>query len=143
MIALPDTQNWIDRLRDMVPDLAEVGGSLELATRMAEGDVVSPSVYVAPMSVSADPNGLDMAISQQATLDVAIITIVYNHAGADLGGDAHLRHIRQQVMTALLGWTPCDSDPVEFSFGQRISAVDANLLIWQDMFSTDYLMRST
>jgi hypothetical protein len=137
-----DAREWIARLQDQVPDLLEVGGTLELAEHAAKLDFANPSAYVFLMSESASADEMDMAINQQITAEFSVAIVVHNHAGSNLAGDPQLLHIRKQIMTALIGWTPCNGTPVVRGYGQRISGVAANLLIWQDQFMTDYWTRA-
>lgn len=142
-MTLPDIQDWIDRLRSEAPILEEVGGSQALADRLAQREVVSPSAYVVLASEEPGENEIDAGTSQQTTQRVAVVILVHNLvATSETGGDAALRDARAAIFNALLAWAPSACDPVEYDSGQRVSAIDANLVVWQDDFATQYLLRA-
>lgn len=143
-MSFPDIQDWIDRLRAQASLLEEVGGSQKLADRLARREAVSPSAYVVLASEDAGENEIDAGTSQQITQRVAVVILVHNLVSAnEAGGDAALRNARAAVFDALLAWAPAQCDPVEYDSGQRLSSIDANLVIWQDDFTSQYLLRAT
>ena len=139
---LPDIQDWIDRLRKQIPE-ATVGGSLDLSSALASGEIISPSVYVVLASDAPDENQLVNGVQHQVAMDVAVVLLIHNWPDPDahFGGDDLLRQVRGKIYDALMGWqAPC-CDPAEYGGGSRLSGIDANLLIWQDSFLTTYWMR--
>lgn len=144
---LPNIQDWIDRIRDRLPELRVVGGSQELSSAMASGEVLSPSVYAVLLSEAADENEFTTVVQHQVTMSVALVILVHNWANPDdplnpLGGDALLRDVRGKLYRELLGWhAPC-ADIVEYGDGGRLTGIDSNLLIWQDTFTTTYHLRA-
>lgn len=142
-MSLPNVADWIARITAEVAGLEALGNSQDLAHALATGDVKSPSVYVVLSGDSPGPSELTGGISQLVGMDVAVVVLVHNLVDTgEIGGDVLLREVRGKLFDALLNWAPPGCDPVEAGAGQRISGIDANLLIWQQDFTCQYLLRA-
>jgi hypothetical protein len=141
---LPDVQDWVDRLRAAAPSLLHVGDSIDLAQALVTLQFESPSAYVVLAGERPNPNPSVNGVAQETGIDVAVVFLVHNFRAddPDPGGDAGLRLARASALGALLNWAPADADPVEYAGGTRIAGIDANVLIWQDDYTTRYLLRS-
>jgi hypothetical protein len=141
---LPNVQDWIDRLRTTAPALLYVGDSIDLAQALTTGTLESPSAYVVLAGERPRLNPNLNGVAHESNIDVALVFLVHNFrdSSPDVGGDEGLRLARTSALDALLNWAPSNADPVEYLGGQRVAGVDSNLLIWQDDYTTQYLLRS-
>jgi hypothetical protein len=146
MIALPNPQEWIDRIEAEVSGFARVGGSLEAAADFGGQTLDLPACYVTLTDEAPGTNEIDRGVSQEVTSTATVWLVIANHPDLSESeplpaGDALLRSLRADIFEALLAWAPCDCNPVEYAGGSRVSAVDAGLLIWREDFTTTYLLR--
>lgn len=141
---LPNVQDWIVRLQAQAPSLLHVGDSIDLAQALTTLQFESPSAYVVLAGERPALNPSVNGVAQETAVDVAVVFLVHNFRADDPepGGDEGLRLARAAALGALLNWAPSNADPIEYAGGARVAGIDANVLIWQDDYSTRYLLRS-
>lgn len=139
-----DVPAWIQRLRDQATSFRQFGGAADLATAQ-DATVTMPSGYVYPVAETAEGSDTGTeVISQRVTARVAVAIAAKNLR--DARGDAALADLaalRQEILSALLGWTPNgEFTPVQFARGQLVKFSNA-VLWWQDEFTTQFYRRVT
>lgn len=141
---LPNVRDWILRLQAQAPSLLHVGDSIALAQALTTLQFESPSAYVVLAGERPALNPSVNGVAQETAVDVAVVFLVHNFRAddPDPGGDQGLRLARAAALGALLNWAPSNADPIEYAGGVRVAGIDANVIIWQDDYSTRYLLRS-
>jgi len=133
----------IQRLRDAVPVLKQVGGAYDYE---AAASVLKnfPAAFVLPAAESASDNPfMDQLVEQRVSAECVVLIAVRNLSDAVAEAAAQsLEPVRLAIREALLGWVPEGAeDNVEFVQGAML--VFANgVLWWQDFYRTAYLIRS-
>lgn len=109
----------------------------------AEEDVkVTPSAFVMPSGDKAGPNQLGGgALQQDVQPAIMVILAVSRKGAASRAALDPLKAYREAVMDKLLNWSPlADYAPYEFGGGGWVR-VGKSILLWQDTFTTEYLLR--
>lgn len=133
-----DVSPIVQRLRSELPtDWVDIGGAagLDIAVDTAP---TTPVAYVLPLAESADPGYLVGVHAQQVKLAFGVLIAVQNVSDARGGAaQSELALRRQQVRTALAGWTlPTDPDAtVSFAEG-RLLQFENGRLWWMDTYET-------
>jgi len=138
-----DLDNVITRIKDNIPELRTVGGSVEIA--VAREDLrTTPAVFVLAATEGSEGNTFGTGgVSQRVTVTFSIVLAVSNYQDSTgkAGHDA-LQAIRADLMTTLLGWTPPDM-VVECEHVQgNLSVYNDSTLWWQDTFKTEFYRRA-
>ena len=127
-------------LSSSCPDLRSVCTALTMDD-LGQDSVQVASAYVVLGSERAQPNVLaSMGTLQQIDVELAIVLALPNVGSQRI---AHapdtLALVRQQVRSALLGYSP-GSNFRDISFAQgALAAMEAGVLWWTDVFSTSYM----
>ena len=132
--------DWNNRLQTAIPDL-RVKGAAELATAEIDQNQRDSCYLVLADDRAADNSLVGHAVRQIKTTGVCIVLAVRNHrSGAGAAAVAEIETRREQVQTALLGWSPPDSfGPVTYLRG-RLLNFNAALLWWQDEYQVPVLI---
>lgn len=133
-----DVAPIVQRLKAQLPaDWTDVSGAAALDAAI-DAAPTAPVAYVLPLAESAEPGYLAGIHAQQLQLAFGVLIAVQNVSDAR-GGAAQtdLAVRRQQVRTALAGWTlPTDPDAtVAFSRGQLLQ-FEQGRLWWMDIYET-------
>ena len=134
----------VSRLRSKAVALRAVGGAVDLATAQARGFTTCPAAFVLAAKDRPDPNAFASGFVQQTVpTDFAVLLAV--KCLVDTTGEKALdvlEPVRESVRQALLGWVPDDADVhCEFAGGEVVGFADG-VLLWNDVFSTQYTIRS-
>lgn len=130
-----DATSLIDRIKSQCTGLKIVGEALGLDEAESR-TLATPSVFVLPMDESAGPNVFMGAHIQEITATWGVVVAVNGIRSASTSLHAELNAVREQVLSALTGWTPDDAtiSPLIFTGGQLL-ARENNIIWWQDSFS--------
>lgn len=134
-----DLSHWISRVRDEIPDLRLVGGSIEFGA--VEGRPrTTPACFVMQGRENAGGDaGSSEHLRQRVDTTVEIFLAIRNVSDArgEAAADA-IRPFRVQLWTALLGWKAPGADlPTAFAGGNPF-AFREQTLWWVDRFRTTY-----
>lgn len=137
-----DLRPILMRLKSELNGFKTIGGIADLAA-MNQSAVQTPSCYVAPVSESAEDNGLLGAFEQRVDVVFSVVLVCTNRrdaTGAAAMGD--LEDLRTQIRNALLAWypDPAIGEPIAFS-GGRLLSFDDGLLSWAEEFRVKTYMR--
>lgn len=136
----PRIEDFIARLESSSV-FVEVGDSMQLQYRLAGESVVAPAAYVVLASDEAQRKSLSLSSSHIATASVAVVFVLANFSQDQNAGDYGLTVAREAALTQLAGWTPTGQTmPVQWTGGAKLSAIDSNLIVWQDNYTIDYVM---
>jgi hypothetical protein len=128
----------VDRLRTKAPRLRQVIPALT-------GAVPSqyPAAYVFPVSERSDATALLGAHDQRVRVEIAVEIMVRHAMDAATGGPAaeELEDVRDEVRSALAGFTPeSGMKPLDHVEGRAMS-FEAGLVIWRDTWVTEFYRR--
>jgi len=134
----------IAHLKDTCPLLKMVGGSADFGVAETALRNKLPAAFVIPLAEQASPNtSATTVVSQRVTQQFGVILAASNlrdATGAKALEDIYA--VRQQVMTALLGWIPeGERSSMEFS-GGHLQDMSDQVLWWQDDFNLEIYLRS-
>lgn len=139
-MSLPRIEDFIARL-EASSVFVEVGDSMQLQYRLAGESVVAPAAYVVLASDEAQRKSLSLSSSHIATASLAVVFVLANFSAEQNSGDYGLTVARESVFALLAGWTPTGQTmPVQWTGGAKLSAIDSNLIVWQDNYTIDYVM---
>lgn len=143
-VSLFDTGLVEARLQLRAPILSSVGGGASLAA-VQRAPSRKPAAWVVPIADAAGQNRLTtVAVRQTIAYRFGVILCVQN--ARDSRGDAvrdDLKVVREEVLSALLGWAPADGfDPVTFGSGSMLQ-LDGIAMWWQDELITTGFISST
>lgn len=139
-MSLPRIEDFIARLEGATV-FCEVGDSMQLQYRLAGESVVAPAAYVVLASDEAQRKSLNLSSSHLGTASIAVVFVLANFATDQTSGDYGLTVAREAALTQLSGWVPTGQTmPVQWMGGAKLSAIDSNLIVWQDNYTIDYVM---
>ncbi|MCA0175232.1 MAG: hypothetical protein LCH73_02925 [Proteobacteria bacterium] len=131
-----DINPIVQRLRSELPaDWVDIGGAAGLDVAI-DAAPTTPVVYVLPLAESAEPGYLAGVHAQPLRMAFGVLIAVQNVSDARGGAaQSELAVRRQQVRTALAGWTlPTDPDAtVSFAEG-RLMQFENGRLWWMDTY---------
>jgi hypothetical protein len=134
----------IERLQNACPLVKSVSGSADFVTAETMLGNKLPAAFVVPLADPASPNtSATMLVSQRVVQQFGVIVAVSNVRDAT-GQQAvsDLFAVRNQIITALLGWVPAGAVAgMEFGGGKLVDMND-QVLWWQDDFNVDSYLRS-
>ena len=124
---------WRQRLESELEDI-DVFAAANLAT--VEGEHLRDAVYVMYSTDDARPNDVTGQVRQQHTVGVDVVSAICNFRdlrGSDAVDD--VERVRDQVLGALVGWTPpsADGETIEYRRG-RLLGFRNKTIWWQDSF---------
>lgn len=145
-ITLPDPLDWVDRIKNLVPDLQLVG-IWEDITKLMEDSARQiyrfPAALVIPNADrTTGGNTVNPYVSQIVTASWGVMIGVRSYrdqSGTDAGDT--LRGLREKIMEALLGWQQ-ETTQITYA-GGRVMSLGDGMLWWQDNFEHNYLVRVT
>lgn len=128
-----------DRLRDAAPSLRQVDTAAAYAAlEVAPPRARCPAAFLVETDTDAGPQGLAVGGHRQV-LTERFAAVLFLDAARDARGAAAAeaaREVRQEVLAALLGFTPDQAyEPVVYLGGRLLSA-EGGYLVWQDDFAT-------
>lgn len=152
----PDIQQWIARITDQVPMLNEVGGAAELdsAYRRSEQEqdwaFPSPSAYVLLLrDIPITQTATTVCTIQQMRTTLGVLIAINStkvYAQREPAGHEamiEIQPVRDQVMTALLGWAPDPNTTPALAAGGEVRNFSNGLLFWLERFEFIYQLRAT
>lgn len=139
-IELPNPADWLARLQEQAPNLAQVGQWQALDDVMTQGVARSPAAFVIPVNELAEGSTTVQGVMQRVTCTWTVLLAIRNlraATGASQTGD--LITLRQDIMAALLGWTWGDTQ-ITFARGQQVGLADG-VLWWADEYEFETYLR--
>lgn len=137
-----DLSPVVARLKEALVGFVAIGSAADIEA-IGNGPVFTPSAFVAPMSESAEVDGEVGPFDQRVTTLFSVILVVSNVSdetgAAALGG---LQAMRDQVMQALLGWSPDAEfgEPIYYHGGDLGRFADSQMW-WVDRFTVANYLR--
>lgn len=135
----------VQRLREEVPALTLIGGSVEFE-RASKALKAVPAAFLLPLAEQAErsPWG-NQIVEQRVGIRFGVCYAVRNLADSDgTAAMQSLRPIRRAARNALLNWQPSEEfDGCEFLAGQLLTLDENSVLWWQDDFVTAHTIRSS
>jgi hypothetical protein len=130
------------RIREQVPDFAEVAGAVSLQA-IQQGLIPNKGCYVMLDRVTAGDNQTrNTDVTQKVMLSVAVVIVVKNVRDAR-GADAAdtCAALQDQIHAALLGWRHSNEiTPIEYQAGQLLS-YSGGFYVWKDSFKTNHIIK--
>ncbi|MDQ7002658.1 MAG: hypothetical protein Q9N02_08260 [Ghiorsea sp.] len=144
-ITMLDMDVIIARLKSKANLLHSIQGSASLEYVLKHGARTTPAAFVIPLAESPGDNQLaTLAVRQQVRASFAVTVCVKDFSDAT-GASAlkqGLTPIRQQVLAALVGFSPlAQSDAITHSKGTLLQ-IKNGVLIWQDHFNAVFYRSS-
>ena len=97
-----------------------------------------PCAFVVPMAEKAEGNMFIDGIAQQITAQIGVVVCVKNvKDDKGEGGHIELDAIRNEIRSALCGFSTNEFGTVKFNSGQ-IAAYDGMHIRWNDIFTTQF-----
>lgn len=128
----------VDRLKAQLvgAGLKSIGSSADLDSAM-EGAVATPSLFLMPLTESAERSAMINQSTQRITQGFGVITVAANRR--DALGKATLDDlvpIRAAIKAALIGWVPFPEtgEAVQFTEG-RLLKFEQGRIWWTDQFA--------
>ncbi len=131
--------NIITQIKNNCPSIQQVEGAVKLMQAM-EQPPFGVSAYVVPVGEQAGQNQVLNGISQRIEASFGVLVMIVYDLDDESGAKAYtdIQAIREELMTALLGFIPFDNaDPIEYTNGS-LSNIMPGILMWNDEFSTAY-----
>lgn len=133
----------MDRIREQVTDLREVGGAANLEAAEKAKFQVAPAAYVLMGTSSAGQVvGSTQRFRQHMTARFAVLLALRDYKAATRGtgrASEFEQHIAA-VRAALVGWAHPEANRSQMRMagtGRVLKYTDA-VLVWQDIFESDY-----
>lgn len=130
----------IERIRQGVPDLKLVGGSVQFTAAAERQPTAVPACFVLTHSELPGPPAAANLLIQRVRIDIGIVLVVRNVS--DTTGQAaalDTEQLRQKVKDQLYGWMPAGAqEPLSRGPGQLLAFREGHVW-WQDIYSTSYI----
>ena len=131
------TQTLIDRIDTALTTAsltATISDSLDFTAVDADSLRTTPMLWISLAREDAESNTLNHGVSQRVAVTFSLII-----AAAD---SAALDPIRAVLQTTLVNWEPTGAmEPLQYN-GGAIADLYADLIWWEDHFTTAYLLRN-
>lgn len=144
-ITMLDMDVVIAQLKSQVTLLQSIEGSASLEYVLKHGARSTPAAFVIPLAENPSDNQLSsLAVRQRVQASFAVTLCVKDFS--DARGSAALKQglmpIRQQVLGALIGFSPLpQSDVITHAKGSLLQ-ISHGVLIWQDHFKMSFYRSS-
>ncbi|MYM80538.1 hypothetical protein GTP44_01005 [Duganella sp. FT50W] len=136
-------ENIKARLRELVPEIKQVGGAADFQSAVESNPTVTPACYVFSLGEAPAPSQFAGRLIQRVRASVGIVLVVKNLT--DAKGVAALEDtdaLRNKVKQVVYGWRPADgNDPLERGDSNLLAFRDGHVW-WQDIYLTSYIDRS-
>ena len=131
-----------NRLADLPAAFKLVEGAAAFEQAAATKPKAMPAAYVIPLREVAGASPLYSRTRQKVAVTVGVVLAVANAADAKgAAAQADLTALRNQVLNALLGWSPAGAEALEFAEGGLLAFKDG-VLWWQDAYRTQTAISS-